>query len=440
MAEGQLTWKFPRAFWFANLVELFERAAYYGMFIALTVYLTRNVGFTDIETGWVVAWFAALLYLAPIFTGALADKMGFRRALILAFSLLMIGYILLGAFPQKLSAILSLALILLGGSFVKPVISGTVAVTTDETNRARGYSLFYQMVNIGAFSGKTIAKPLRTELGLEYINFYAASMAFVALLIVIFFYKNIQTQGEGKSLQEIWEGFKRVLTNLRFMLLIFIVAGFWTIQGQLYATMPKYTLRLVGEHAAPEWLANVNPLVVVLFVVPITHLVRKIRPISSIGISLAIIPLSALSISLSPVLQRITGQSVEFFGLFSLHPITVMLVIGIALQGLAECFLSPRYYEFASKQAPQGEEGMYMGYAHIHTFFAWLFGFAISGYLLDAYCPDPKTLTPEQMVHAYDKAHYIWYYFAGIGVFAFVMLIIYRWFTDWLDRRRALKK
>ncbi len=440
MAEGQLTWKFPRAFWFANLVELFERAAYYGMFIALTVYLTRNVGFTDIETGWVVAWFAALLYLAPIFTGAMADKMGFRRALILAFSLLTIGYILLGAFPHKLSAILSLALILLGGSFVKPVISGTVAVTTDETNRARGYSLFYQMVNIGAFSGKTIAKPLRTELGLEYINFYAASMAFVALIIVIFFYKNIQTHGEGKSLREIWEGFKRVLTNLRFMLLIFIVAGFWTIQGQLYATMPKYTLRLVGEHAAPEWLANVNPLVVVLFVVPITHLVRKIRPISSIGISLAIIPLSALSISLSPVLQRITGQSVDFFGLFSLHPITVMLVIGIALQGLAECFLSPRYYEFASKQAPQGEEGMYMGYAHIHTFFAWLFGFAISGYLLDAYCPDPKTLTPEQMVHAYDKAHYIWYYFAGIGAFAFVMLIIYRWFTDWLDRRKALAK
>ena len=438
MSEGQLTWKFPRAFWFANLVELFERAAYYGMFIALTVYLTRNVGFTDIETGWVVAWFAALLYLAPIFTGAWADKMGFRRALILAFSLLTVGYILLGAFPHKLSAVLSLALILLGGSFVKPVISGTVAVTTDETNRARGYSLFYQMVNIGAFSGKTIAKPLRTELGLEYINFYAASMAFVALLIVIFFYKNIQTHGEGKSLREIWDGFKRVLTNLRFMLLIFIVAGFWTIQGQLYATMPKYTLRLVGEHAAPEWLANVNPLVVVLFVVPITHLVRKIRPVSSIGISLAIIPLSALSISLSPILQRITGQSVEFFGIFSLHPVTVMLVIGIALQGLAECFLSPRYYEFASKQAPRGEEGMYMGYAHIHTFFAWLFGFAISGYLLNAYCPDPKTLTPEQMVHAYDKAHYIWYYFAGIGAFAFFMLIIYRWFTDWLDRRKTM--
>jgi dipeptide/tripeptide permease len=223
------------------------------------------------------------------------------------------------------------------------------------------------------------------------------------------------------------------------MALILIVAGFWTIQGQLYATMPKYTLRLVGEQAAPEWLANVNPLVVVLFVVPITHLVRKLRPVSSIGIALAIIPLSAFSISLSPVLESLTGQSVNFFGLFSLHPITVMLIIGIALQGLAECFLSPRYYEFASKQAPKGEEGLYMGYSHIHTFFAWLFGFAISGYLLDAYCPDPKTLTPEQMIHAYDHAHYIWYYYAGIGLGALVLLLFYRWITDRIDRKRALR-
>ncbi len=435
MSDGQLTWRFPKAFWFANLIELFERAAYYGMFIALTLYLTRNVGFTDIETGWVVAWFAALLYLAPIFTGALADKMGFRRALILAFSVLTLGYLLLGAVPTKLSAVLSLALILIGGSFVKPVVSGTVAKTTDEVNRARGYSLFYQMVNIGAFGGKTIAKPLRTELGLEYINFYAASMAFVALLVVIFFYKNVDTTGEGKSFREILDGLKRVLTNIRFMALILIVAGFWTIQGQLYATMPKYTLRLVGEQAAPEWLANVNPLVVVLFVVPITHLVRKLRPVSSIGIALAIIPLSAFSISLSPVLESLTGQSVNFFGLFSLHPITVMLIVGIALQGLAECFLSPRYYEFASKQAPKGEEGLYMGYSHIHTFFAWLFGFAISGYLLDAYCPDPKTLTPEQMIHAYDHAHYIWYYYAGIGLGALVLLLFYRWITDRIDRK-----
>lgn len=434
--EGSLTWKFPKEYWSANTIELFERAAYYGMFIALTLFLTRNVGFSDIETGWIIGIFAALLYFAPTFTGALADKLGFRTGLIIAFSLLTFGYALLGGIPTKAVSLMALFFIMLGGSFVKPIITGTVAKCSDETNRARAYSIFYQIVNIGAFAGKTVAKPLRTGLGLEYINFYAASMALVALLIVLVFYKNVDSTGEGKSIRQILNNFGQVIRNVRFMLLIFIVAGFWAIQGQLYATMPKYTLRLVGEHAAPEWLANINPFVVVLLVVAITHLVRKIRPVSSISIGLAIIPLSALSVAFSPVLQKITGNSVSIFGLFSLHPITLTLVIGIALQGLAECFLSPRFLEYASKQAPKGQEGLYLGYSHLTTFIAWLFGFISSGYLLDRYCPDPKTLAPEQLAHAYDKAHYIWLFFAGVGIVAFISIIIFRWVTDAIDRKR----
>ncbi len=442
---AQLTWKFPRSFWVANTIELFERAAYYGMFITLTLYLTNEVGFTDVESGWVAACFAGFIYLAPTFTGALADKLGFRNALLLAFALLTGGYALLGALQLKLTAVISLLLIMLGGSFVKPIITGTVAKASDTANRARAFSIFYQIVNIGAFIGKTVAKPLRTELGLKYINFYSAMMAVCALILVIILYRNLDTKGMGKTFGESWQGLLTVLKNTRFMLLILIVAGFWTIQGQLYATMPKYALRMIGEHAAPEWLANINPLVVVLFVVGIIHLTRNIRPVGSIAISLFIIPLSALSIALSPVLESYTGQSVSF-GWFSLHPITVMLIIGIALQGLAECFLSPRFLEYASKQAPPGEVGLYMGYSHLHTFFAWLFGFAVSGYLLEAFCPDPAKMpaaVQEQrlqalangapMPDAWAHAHYIWYVFAGIGLLAFVCLLIYRRVTDRLD-------
>ncbi len=74
-----------------------------------------------------------------------------------------------------------------------------------------------------------------------------------------------------------------------------------------------------------------------------------------------------------------------------------------------------------------------MGYSSLTTFFAWLFGFVISGYLLDAYCPDPKTLPPAvfdaheaalqsggSLPEAYAHAHYIWHVFAAIGVGAFV--------------------
>jgi dipeptide/tripeptide permease len=138
-SEGKLSWSFPREFWMANAVELFERAAYYGMFIALTLYLTREVGFTDVETGWIVGLFASFLYLVPTFAGALADKIGFRSGLLLAFSLLTFGYALLGAFQLKITAVIALFTIMLGGSFVKPIISGTVAKCSDDTNRARAF-------------------------------------------------------------------------------------------------------------------------------------------------------------------------------------------------------------------------------------------------------------------------------------------------------------
>ena len=107
-----------------------------------------------------------------------------------------------------------------------------------------------------------------------------------------------------------------------------------------------------------------------------------------------------------------------------------MMISGIVVQALAECFISPRYLEYFSLQAPKGEEGLYLGFSHLHSFLSSILGFGISGYLLTAYAPDPELLSPEQMLHAYDHAHYIWYYFALIGLTAAVALLIYRWILD----------
>ncbi len=432
--------KYSGAFWTANTVELFERAAYYGFFIAVTLYLTTVVGFDDIWAAWISGVFSAGLYFLPPFTGAYADKIGFRKGIILSFSLLTIGYFALGVLPYKATVIPALAIVMFGGSFIKSIITGTIAKTTTEATRAKGYSIFYGMVNIGAFLGKTFAYPLRIELGVEYINLYSALMTFTALIIVFFLYKNVDTVTGGKKIGDVWKGFLKIVTNKRLIVLILIVTGFWIIQQQLYATMPKYILRTVGKSASPEWIANVNPFVVVISVYFITHLTKKIRAIYSMSVGMFLMPVSALCMASSKVLEYYTGTSVQFFGLFTAHPISVMLITGIIFQGLAECFISPRYLEFFSLQAPKGEEGMYLGFSHLHTFLSSLLGFGISGYLLTAYCPDPATLSPDLLTHAYDKAYYIWFYFAGIGLTAAIALLIYGKVTDAIDRRKIKNK
>jgi len=431
------TWRFPTAFWTGNAAELFERAAFYGLFIAFTLYLSDVVGFTDVQAGWIGTFFSCSLYLLPLVTGAAADRLGFRPALMLAFALLAAGYASLGLFHEKGPVLLALPLIVVGGALVKPIISGTVAKCSDSANRARAYSIFYMVVNIGAFGGKAVAKPVRTALGLDYIPLYSAGAALLALGTVALLYWPAKDESAPRSAAESLKGLATVVRNGRFMALIVITGGFWLIQGQIYASMPKYVIRLLGPGASPEWLSNVNSALVILLVIPITHLVRRMSATASIGLALVLMPLSALLMAWASLLPN----PVHILGAAA-NPLTLMMILGIALTGVAECFLSPKYLEFASKQAPPGQEGLYLGYSNLNVFVAWFFGFIASGYLLDAFCPDPKKLgiaSPAQMPQAYAHAHYLWYAFAAIGAVALLALLLFAAVTRRIDAGRAGK-
>ena len=437
--------KFSNAFWVANGVELLERLAYYAVFIVITLYLSNVWGFSDIEAGAISGVFSASLYLLPLFSGAYADKIGFRSAIILAFSLLTLGYAGLGILPTMLesaglvdyemnttfnglnesylrwSIVPVMALIVHGGSFIKSVISGTVARETTSENRARGYSVFYMMVNIGAFTGKTVVDPLRKSMGdqgLVYLNFFSASMTLLALIAVILFYKSVKTEGQGKSFREIGQGLIRVLTNWKLLILILIISGFWLIQSQMYATMPKYVIRLIGEDASPGWYANVNPLIVFVMVNFVTSLMKKKKALSSMMIGMLIIPVSALVMSF--------GNQIDSPAILGLHPVAFMMILGIAMQAIAECFISPRFLEYFSLQSPKGEEGLYLGFSHLHSFFSYLLAFLMGGFLLDKYCPDPRLFSSaEAYAAATEHAHYIWYVFVGVGLLSALALFIY---------------
>ncbi len=451
--------KFSKAFWVANSVELLERLAYYAVFIVITLYLSNVWGFTDIEAGIISGVFSASLYLLPTFAGALADKIGFRSAIILAFGLLTLGYGGLGLLPTLLesaglvsygmtttfngldssslrySIVPVLILIVIGGSFIKAVISGTVARETTSENRAKGYAVFYMMVNIGAFTGKTVVDPLRKsmgDLGLVYLNFFAASMTLLALIAVFFFYKSTKTEGAGKSFAEIGRGLLKVLKNTRLIVLILIISGFWMIQGQMYATMPKYVIRMIGEQASPGWYANVNPLIVFVLVNFITSFMKKSTALTSMTIGMIIIPLSALVMSL--------GSQVGSDYIMGLHPVAFMMIAGIAMQAVAECFISPRFLEFFSLQSPKGEEGLYLGFSHLHSFVSYLFAFGLSGFLLNKYCPDPKLFnSTQEYAAATTNAHYIWYVFVGIGLISAIALLIYGYTTRRIDAKKMAK-
>lgn len=123
--------------------------------------------------------------------------------------------------------------------------------------------------------------------------------------------------------------------------------------------------------------------------------------------------------------------------ILGMHPVAFMMIIGIIFQALGECFISPRFLEFFSLQSPKGEEGLYLGFSHLHSFFSSILGFGLSGYLLSKYCPDPTLFdTKEAWEAASVNAHYIWYYFVVIALVSAIALIIYGKVT----RKRDLAK
>ena len=436
--------KYSKAFWTANTAEMLERMAYYAVFIVITFYLSNTLGFSDIEAGLISGLFSGGLYLLPLFTGAFADKVGYRKSIIIAFSLLSVGYLLQGLLPIMLESgglvqygettiytglvesweryliIPILIILMVGGSFIKSIISASVARETTSETRAKGYSIFYMMVNIGSFTGKSVIDPLRSLVGDSayiYINYFSAVLCILALVAVLLFYHSANHSGEGKSLKEVVQGLIKVFSNGKLLILILIVTGFWIVQQQLYATMPKYVIRLAGETAKPGWIANVNPFVVVVCVNLVTQLMAKRKALTSIIIGMFLIPLSAMVMATG---NMFNGE------ILGMHPITFMMIVGIAFQALAECFISPRYLEYFSLQAPKGEEGLYLGFSHLHSFLSSILGFGLSGILLSKYCPDPSGFeSVEAWEAATVNAHYIWYWFAAIGLVSAIALIIY---------------
>ena len=149
---------------------------------------------------------------------------------------------------------------------------------------------------LASFTGKTIVAPMRIQMGVETVPFFSSGASLVALILVfLIFWPKEHGDERPRSLGEIVDGMLIATSNFRFITLILITAGFWAIQGQLYASMPDYVLRMAGETYKPEWYANINPLVVVICVVPVTHFIRKWKPEVAISVALALVPFGAVA-------------------------------------------------------------------------------------------------------------------------------------------------
>ena len=213
---------FPRVFWVANVMELFERGAYYGMNSVLAVYLTADVakgglGFGESSVGFLQSLIYACTYVVPILGGALADRYGYRRMLLLCFALLSTGYFAAGYMSSYAAVFASLLVMAMGGGLFKPIISGTIARSTNESNSGFGFGIYYWMINLGAFLAPLVVSILK---GFSWRYVFLASSAYVALMFLptISVFRDPPLPENRKTLGEVARGAAMVLGDARFKL------------------------------------------------------------------------------------------------------------------------------------------------------------------------------------------------------------------------------
>ncbi len=216
---------FQSAFYIANTMEIFERLAWYGMYTLLASYIMTPItqgglGMSNTERGLIMGIVPFFLYLFPVISGALADRFGYKKMFLLSFCLMSPSYFLLGYAKDLASFISIFMLIALGAGIFKPVVTGTIARTTDNTNRGLGFGIFYMMVNIGGFLGPVLAPIIQKHYGWQWVFTFAAIWIAINFIPALFFYKEPNQQTKQKNLTQVFQEMQQVLGNGRLALFI----------------------------------------------------------------------------------------------------------------------------------------------------------------------------------------------------------------------------
>lgn len=240
--------QFPMTFWSGNVMEIFERMSWYGFYCLSSLYITGAVsdgglGFSSEDRGLIQGVVTFFVYLFPFFTGALGDRYGYKKMLIISYCILSPAYFLLGQMKTFPTFFMAFMLVGIGASIFKPFIVSTIAKTTNDKTSSLGFGIFYMMVNIGGFAGPFIAGAIRNA-GWNYI--FIASSIWIALNIpiIFLFYKEPSKEAKGtvpqRSFMQVMKDMFSVLGNARFFvtvfvsLVIFVMGSKWLSMGQVF--------------------------------------------------------------------------------------------------------------------------------------------------------------------------------------------------------------
>ena len=418
---------FQPAFWVANITEMFERLAYYATFSVLAIYLHETLKFPEAQAGDLIGYFSALVWFLPILGGTLADWLGFRRSLALAYFVLGVGYFLLGSLsapwmaplresmPLATLVLLVLTIPAFGPAIVKPCVVGSTARASTENVRSLGYSIYYTLVNVGSTFGPLTALAVRRSIGIENVFRVSAACAFLMFLAVLVFFREPRTANEPEkaSFTQAFKNLFTVVGNLKFMLFLVIFSGYWIIFWQEFIALPLFLRGQVNPNSDVEFLLTVDPLAVILLQIAISQWTKRIPPFPAMTLGTIVTALAWVIFAVANLGWQINGA--WQIGPWRLEVIAVPIwgIVALFVLAVGEMIQSPRFYEYVSRLAPPGQQGVYMGFAFLPIAIGSATAGVIGGRLVEYFGREGR------------QAQQMWWVIAGIGLLTALLMWTY---------------
>lgn len=421
---------FNKNFWIASFMELMERWAWYGIYTLLGLYLVGStdmggLGFDHVQKGSIMGGVVGILYFLPLIFGVIADRIGYKLSLIIAFIIMIIGYYLLGEVSSFNSVYIVFLLVAVGAAFFKPVASAIIASNTDQSTGTLGFGIFYMMVNIGGFIGPAMSSGLRTTYGWKIIFIQAAIVIAINLFVVLFFYKESKVEKPkdsiGKAIKDSVLGIFEALKDVRLGILLLLMIGFWTMFNQLFNTLPNFiedwvnsaplsnwlnenvpflgTLLTQDGQVKPEWFTNIDSFMIIICQVTISYFVTKMRHINAV---------------IRGALIASIGVGLTFY---THNPL--FTILGTMIFSIGEMMSSPTVSSFIALITPKGKDGLYQGTYFLPVAASYFVTSYISGNLYQSWSdklsllktemttrniPMPEVVSHEQFIEQGAKA------------------------------------
>jgi POT family proton-dependent oligopeptide transporter len=410
--------KFPRVFWIANSIEVLERFAYYGIFMGFLMYM-ESKGFSRDKSGMIQGLFLFVSYFIPVFSGTFADRFGFKKVLIISYLAYIPAVLFLLIADSYNEIMLTMLSIGFAAGIFKPLISGTVRLTSDSSNKTLGFGIFYLMVNVGASFGPIVAGKLRA-ISWNYAFLMAGIAITVMFIVTLLFYKEPEKETAKETIADkILEIFS-TLADLKYaVFLILLGLFFWMPFWAFFNICPAYVdkhidtaklfegiagifgewfAKILSRQEAGVWRINGEAVahtgwIILILQYFISRIFEKRRALPSFSFGVFVAGIGFLLIG------------------FSINLAPAMVILGIFIFANGEMISSPRIQEYITWIAPKEKAGLYMG----SNFLATCIGALLSGYYTKLFGHFENIGNPE----------YVWYVLGTHCIIAVLVFILF---------------